>query len=439
MEVEESEVVSEVLKDLATTTQYNYKATLKQFLEFANSREGVSFSIDDLVELAKRDVEAIQVLIDLFYKWLQGLPVEGYKPRGKKMRESSANQRAYGFLRGFFVNVGVGFTRKWKKSIPTVDRNSRATKKDQVYRFYDVDEKTRKVKFKREQMEQFLANLKLRDVAITLALLSSSQDTIDLFKLNVGDIREQKSRSRFFWEGNRTKTGVLFRTFISKEATKFIWKYLEQERQDAGNEEPLFTFEGFEQTKLPSGKTLRKPIGTKRMTGTNLSSIYRDVARRMGIKWENGEHNPLRPKRMRHLFRSASDAAGVKELYTNAFMGHKNSQGQDYSELTPAILELEYLKVEPFITVYGEVEESLVIKQDIQRLESRTVDLNKEIEGQKQTIEELSKSLVQKVEKIARHIFPELLKEDREAIEELKKWREEFTRRYKEEVSESHG
>ena len=417
MGVEESEVVKEVFDGLATSTQYNYKATLKQFLEFANSREGVSFSIEDLVALAKRDVKAIQTLMDNFYKWLQNLPVEDYKPRGKKMRESSANQRVYGFLRGFFVNVGIGFERKWKRKIPKVKREDRATKKDTVYTFYDVDEETRKVKFKREEFQSFLANLKIRDVAVTLTLLSSSQDTVDLFKLNVGDIREQKAKSRIFWEGNRKKTRVLFRTYISKEATKFIWKYLNQEREGASDDEPLFV--------TPSGK---------RMIGSNLSSIYRDAARRMGMKWEKGEQNPLRPKRMRHLFRSACDAAGVKELYTNAFMGHANHQGQDYSELTPAILELEYLKVEPFLTVYGEVEESLVIKEDIQRLEARIVDLNKEVAGQKQTIEELTNTLVQKVEQIARHVFPELLREDREAIKELQKWKDQFEGRYKDVV-----
>jgi integrase len=120
-------------------------------------------------------------------------------------------------------------------------------------------------------------------------------------------------------------------------------RYLEQEPQQAGNNEPLFvhTRSGIDQ----------------RMTGSNLSSIYRDAARRMGITWEKGEHNPLRPKRMRRLFRIACDAAGITEVFTNAFMGHKNSQGQDYSQSTRPMLELEYVRVEPFLTVSGEVEE----------------------------------------------------------------------------------
>jgi len=261
-------------------------------------------------------------------------------------------------------------------------------------------------------MQQFLVNLKLRDVAITLALLSSSQDSGDLFKLNVGDIREQSDKSRIFWEDNREKTGVLFRTFLSKEATKFIRKYLEQERNHAEDKNPLFVYSRYE--KKQTNKKVKRVKVEKRMTPTNLSSIYRDAARKMGIKWENGEHNPLRPKRMRHLFRTACDTAGVSELYINAFMGHSKHQGQDYSELSKAKLELEYLRVEPFLTVYGEVEESLEVKEDVKKLERRILDLNS-------TIDDLQHSLEQKIEDIARHVYAELREENRkETIREQK-------------------
>ena len=418
--VGESAVVKEVFKDLAEKTQLDYKTTLNHFLTFVNSKEGLSkeFSIDDLVKEAKSNVKETQERIDLFFKWLQNKKVEDYPLRGKVMRESSAFTRAYSSLRGFFTNLDIHFERKWRKNIPKLKRvkEQSAIKKDEIYTFYYVDEKTKTIHFNRERMQQFLANLKLRDVTITLALLSTSQDSGDLFKLNVGDIREQ-TNNRIFWEGNREKTGVLFRTFISKETTRFITKYIQQERRDAGDKEPLFVY-------------TRKGL-QKRMTGKNLASIYRDAARRMGIKWENGEHNPLRPKRMRHLFRTACDTAGITELYTNAFMGHKNNQGQDYSEVSRAKLELEYLRVEPFLTVYGEVEESLEIKEDVRKLERRILDLNR-------TIDDLQHTLEGKVESITRRLFDKWLREqyeaDREAIKDLQKWREEFNKRYKEAV-----
>jgi len=392
LELVQSPYVNGVLDGLSQNTQLNYKASLRQLLRFVNSKKGLNreVSIDELVNEAKADVSKIEELLDLFYDWLQNKEVEGYRQRGKKMKESSANQRAYGYLRGFFANLDISFERKWTRRIPKVKRPKQAIKKDMVYTFYDVDEKTKTIRFNRELMQQFLANLKLRDMAITLALLSSSQDSGDFFKLNVGDIREQGGKRRIFWEGTRDKTGVLFRTFLSKEATRFIRKYLDQERKNAEDKDPLFIYTRYQKKKQPNGKV--KPVKVeKRMTPTNLASIYRDAARKMGIKWENGEHNPLRPKRMRHLFRTACDTAGIPELYTNAFMGHRNHMGQEYSELSKAKLELEYLRVEPFLTVYGQTEENLEIKEDVRKMEARIVDLNKEIADHKRATENFQK------------------------------------------------
>jgi hypothetical protein len=385
--LEQSPFVKEVLDGLSENTQRNYMASLRQFLRFANTKHGLNreVTIDELVKQAKANVSETEELLDLFYDWLQNKEVKGYLKRGKRMKESSANQRAYGYLRGFFSNIDIAFERKWIRKIPKIEHPKQAIKKDRVYTFYDVDEKTKTIRFNRELMQQFLANLKLRDTSITLALLSSSQDSGDLFKLNVGDIIEQRGKSRIFWEGTREKTAVLFRTFLSKEATRFIHKYLEQVRQHAEDKDPLFVYTRYRK-KRGAGRVKRVKV-EKRMTPTNLASIYRDAARKMGIRWDNGEHNPLRPKRMRHLFRTACDTAGIPELYTNAFMGHRNHMGQEYSELSKAKLELEYLRAEPFLTVYGQTEESLEIKEDVKKLEARILDLNKEISNQKMTAE----------------------------------------------------
>jgi len=329
--------VKDALEGLAQNTINNYHATLRQFLRFVNSKEnlGKEITIDDLIHEAKADITKTEEKIDLFFLWLMNKEVVGYHQRGKGMRETSAHMRAYGYLRGFFANLDIPFERKWTRNIPKVKRQRQAIKKDQVYTFYDVDEKTKTIHFNRELMQQFLAILKPRDVAITLALLSSSQDSGDLFKLNVGDIREQRGKSRIFWEGTRNKTTVQFRTFLSKEATRFIRKYVDQERGNVDDKDPLFVYR-YRKNGLSNEKA------EKRMTSGNFGSILRDAARKMGIKWSNGEHNPLRPKRMRHLFRTAADTAGVNELYVNAFMGHRNHMGQSYSELGKAKLELEY-------------------------------------------------------------------------------------------------
>ena len=48
MGIEDSKILGEVLKVLAKNTQKNYKATLKQFLTFVNSKEGYETFLFDL-------------------------------------------------------------------------------------------------------------------------------------------------------------------------------------------------------------------------------------------------------------------------------------------------------------------------------------------------------------------------------------------------------
>ncbi len=114
-------------------------------------------------------------------------------------------------------------------------------------------------------------------------------------------------------------------------------------------------------------------------------------------------------------------------------MGHANSEGQNYSELSRAKLELEYLRVEPFLTVYGEVEESLEIKEDVKKLERRILDLNR-------TIDDLQITLNGKVERITQKFLEKeiekQLEEDRKRMKVLEEWRKEFTKRIREDAKQ---
>ncbi len=381
-EIVEFESVKKAMLHLSNESKKSYRTTLKQYLQFRNNKEGLTSEVnpDILIEEAKENIDFTQRQINNFYMWLQGKKIEGHSQGFKisnsgkilpiKVKRSSARARAYGYLRGFYANNNIAFERTWKKRIPKQQFNKESIKKDEIYVFFKIDEKKKEIYFNRELMRQFLSNLKLRDQAITLALLSSAQDTGDLFKLNIGKITEQNMSNRIYWNSTRNKTGVLFKTFFSKEAKKLIMRYITQERRDAKDEEPLFV-------------TARG----KRMKPDHISSIYRDAAKKMGVKWGEGEQNPLRPKRMRHLFRTACDTVGIPELYSNMFMGHKNSIGMNYSEVSRAKAELEYLRVEPFLTVYSEVEETTGMKEEVSKqgttidtLTKRNVEINKRLD-----------------------------------------------------------
>jgi len=402
--VEESEIVKSVLNQLNSKhTKRNYITYLNRFVnDFLNNE----FTIEELVAEARKDVTKTQKRLDDFYEWLQRVP-------NPPLRESAAYQAAYAPVRGFFANLNITFQRQWGKRHSRKEHVSEAIKQDSQYDFFPVDEGTRTIRFDRDLMQKFLHNLKLRDQAIALALLSSSQDSSDLFSLNIGDIQQQ-TNNRVFWEGRRGKTEITFRTFFSKEATKFVRRYIEQERRNATEDEPLFVYTSH---KRPSLKL--------RMETRYLSQIYREAAKKLGITWKRRDQNPLRPKRMRHLFRTACDTVGVNELYINCFMGHKNHMGQKYSELPRARLELEYLRVEPFLTVYGEAEEKEEFRGEISKLKVTVETLTAKVEEQKRTINDLQEFMEKRVEEITTKLIEKrmekILKERYEISSEQQK------------------
>jgi hypothetical protein len=388
MEIEEL-----VPEHLAKSTKQCYVKTLKRFVnDFLNK----SMTIEEVLAEARRDATKTQQRIDAFYKWLREKPT---------IRESSAYVLAYGYLRGFFTNNDIAFQRKWSKSHAKKDTESESIiHDDKNYSFFTADEETQTVQFNSDAMRNFLANLSLRDQAITLALLSSGQDSGDLFNLNIGDVKQQTKNGRIYWASKRNKTAIPFKTFISREATKLTCRYVEQERVGAKDGDPLFVF--------TTRKKDQEKATEERMTSDYLGWVYRDVARKMKIEWKEDEANPLRPKRMRHLFRTACDTAGLQEIYANAFMGHKNHMGMKYSEIAPAILEVQYMRVEPYLTVFSATgSEYQKTREEITNLKTTVDVLNKRLEEQRKTLDSLQAVMDKRVEEITRKLVEKWLKE----------------------------
>ena len=366
-------------------TKDNYLDALEQYDKFVNSEKGLTKQMapEALVVEAKRNVERAKERIRLFFLWLQGQPLPKFEPRGKSMKQTSACVRAYAQIRGVYANNGVTFG-KWKTP-NLADMKKEAIENDTNVPFFKLDKK-RKVFLNRTLVKQFLANLKLRDKGIFLAMLSSSQDSGDIFELNVSDIRKQKDRERFYWEEQRNKTEVRFKTFFSAEATALIRQYLEQRK--AKDDEPLF---------ITTSNSRMKPY--------HLSGLFRDVAKKMGVNLENGYQNPFRPKRLRRIFRTGMTHAHVDEGYINAFMGHRTSVSKEYLEKPLTILENEYSKGEPYLTVYGFGSADLeTIQTELAEWKGKVAELNIKVD-------ELADNFAKNVEVVARDIFDKWLSE----------------------------
>jgi hypothetical protein len=179
----------------------------------------------------------------------------------------------------------------------------------------------------------------------------------------MGWLKAQDGKSRLYWEGNRTKTGEPFKVFFSKEATEFMWRYVEQERREAGNDEPVWVT-GKEYSYRYNGEQVQ--IGGV-MTSQALNDNFRTAAEAMDVT-ENGKPNPLRPKRFRHLFRTACTSAGLDPGVAQAFMGHATPISAKYLSQGKAFLLSQYVHVEPFLTVFK--------SRDMDQIQDIRADLN---------------------------------------------------------------
>jgi len=318
-----------------------------------------------------------------------GRRLDDYFFAKKKVTSHNTALTSVSYIRGFFSHNDLSFPRSI--ALPKKVEAKVATQ-DEKTSFYDFDEETEEFVFKNGNLQHFVQNLNFRDQTIALCLLSTGADATDILNLKVGFVKDVKGemckKKCFFWHGNRSKTNEPFRTFFSEEATEFLKRYVEQERANAKDNEPLFVQSGRTYTrKNPKTKEIETVTEDEKFNAHALSMNFREAAKKMDYVKE-GEANPFRPKRFRHLFRTACAIAETDGGYVKAMMGHASDISAGYLEKNSAIFKKVYLKVEPFLTVFG-ANRNLVNKmsqevdklnKDFTQYSQRTLSLEAKIE-----------------------------------------------------------
>ena len=277
------------------------------------------------------------------------------------------------FLRGFYSHNDIVFPKRMK--IPKRHMSS-VSKRDGKTEIYGYDESTNETVFHNGTLKHFFDNLSFRDQTIGLCLLSTGADASDILNLKIGFIKDAKSNistaKRFLFHDNRLKDGVEFKTYFSVEATEYLKRYVEQERSGAKSSDYLFA----------------KEDGSKVPTHA-LSMNFRKASEKMGYVVDD-ESNPFRPKRFRHLFRTACGIANIDNGFVTAMMGHASDISGTYLEKSDGLFLKEYLKVEPYITVYG-VDKSQItlMNETVDELRQKYNDAEKELESNRVKIIEL--------------------------------------------------
>ena len=364
----------------------NYDSVLKQLTSYVNSKEGLEEFItpDSLVEWAETAEPDIVIdLLNGFEQWLQGEQVEGYTirvPTGNERlaQPNTAYLKAQGIARGFFSH-----NRVWlPKGRKTNGHVAKTKTNDTNYAVFVYDDESEKIVQDYTQLRYFLSNLSFRDQTIALCLLTTSQDIGDLLTLDIDFVRSQTNKKRLYWAGARAKTGEIFKTFFSREASKHLRQYIRTERNDAEPTDPIF---------VKTGGRIRKE-GSLQVR--NVTSTFKDVAKKMGI--DNGDaQNPFRPKRLRSIFSTACFQAKIDDGARHIFMGHSATMSEKYREVPVANLEAIYARVEPFLTVYAEDSTAELI--ETRRKSAQAYDLALDLKEENKRLTEMVDNLAERL------------------------------------------
>jgi len=155
-----------------------------------------------------------------------------------------------------------------------------------------------------------------------------------------------------------------------------------KERAGARDDEPLFP---------------KKAGGVEPLNAHALAVNFRLAAEKMGYTNSGAESSPFRPKRFRHLFRTACSTAGIDPGFTEAMMGHKTSISAGYLEKPQGLFLKTYLRVEPYLTVFGAGEgrftelsgEVRQLREQMEGLDARLRDRDAEAAGLYRKLEAL--------------------------------------------------
>lgn len=444
--------VDKWLTGKAKGTKYIYRCALDAYVEFTglNPTQLIDEAEADR-EKSTRERGAPELRIKKFKEWLltkyrqkrRGTKTKD-KPRIDKIGVSETLARMYcGAVKtfykanGFPLDVKLGKARKKKANLKLVIRRPEISKLLSVA-------------------------TSLRDKAIVKFMYESCQGASEVCSPNYGDIKQYEEDGMEIWQIHliRKKTGTEYYTEIGPETIELLKLYF-AERERSGEKlnslSPVFVKEG------------RKKSTRQRITPNLIENMFKTLAIKSGLVTEEqmqlADLNPARPHSLRSGGMSVLKLAGYNPEAVEFRAGHElTEQRQLYWLARPEelrelfrkhynalrvhtgppqideerIKKLEDMLAEREITVHALRENGRLKVAELERLRKELDQQRVKIEGLTRTVAGLSNFMESKVEEITRRLWKEELSKqyeaDREAIKELQKWREEFTKRYAEEV-----
>jgi len=222
----------------------------------------------------------------------------------------------------------------------------------------------------KDEMREVLKVCDLREKAIILVGLSSglSANEISNLKLETFYNGYDPETEITTLDLRREKVGFDFITFLTPEASRAVWDYLNYRDREIDVRgtirkqqlEKQRTTKGgylFIVNQVSNDYLQDYDEKHRRITTSIVSKIYRAIARKAGRTSPCGEWNKIRSHNLRKMFNSALINAGCDNFYIEYWMGHTlNDTQAAYFRANPEQMKEKYRQYIPFLTIQKDLD-----------------------------------------------------------------------------------
>jgi integrase len=323
----------------------------------------------ELIEEAEEELaipmrrRKIKMYLAGFKDWLNE---KSLKERGKEMAPKTTH-RYTAAVRSFYTFFEIDLPKGGRKrEVKNLVENNRRLTKDMV--------------------RQALKYCSVRDKAIVLTMLSSGLDDSGVCNLKIKDFEEgydKETEITTLWI-RRQKTDIDFLTFLTPEASRAIFDYLERRDRKPNlkkyhGEHKKIVMDAYEKRRVrekngylfinnfvPEQYIDNFDEEIRKIERTGLQSAFRYIAHKSGLDMdkEKGQWQVFRGHNLRKLFYTLLRNEGIDSFIIEFWMGHKIPEEQAaYFQAIPEKLRNIYIRYKHVLEIEPETVKTLESKE----------------------------------------------------------------------------
>ncbi len=366
--------------EAAENTKRNYLQGMALYTEFTN------MTPSQLLEEAESEITS------------------GILPRKRSIRKHLLGFRDMLKDKGYAPKTVSGFMVSVRSFYKSFDIDIPQLNKRKSFQSKPLEENRFQVT--KEHIRGALKYCDVRDRAIILTMASSGLSQSDVLDLTVGKFRDgyDEETGITTLKLRRIKTKYDFITFLSPETSEAILTYLEwrdrtpkltwhpdimrafEKRRIRSNNDYLFVKKDIPSKYL---KTLNEE--DRKLNAPGLMSMFRDIAKQMGMESDKGQWQYFRAHNLRKFFNSTLLNTGCDLFLCDFLMGHQiDATRSAYFMADPERLRELYMRYIPFLSV-EDVEARVLTSESYEALVTENQEIKSELEELKAKIEAYKK------------------------------------------------